>query len=75
MKKKDEMSYQGLKEADDFVKVARELIKLAKEKTGEIYPVAGSKKLEQGITTLKDKIMLWYNDKDNSTRMAIKEIK
>ena len=36
MKKKDEMSYQGLKEADDFVKVARELIKLAKEKTGEI---------------------------------------
>lgn len=50
-----------------------ELIKRAEEKYGKILP-AGHRKLEECFTEEDGKLILWFNDTEESTHMEIENV-
>lgn len=52
----------------------QEAIKEALERDREIEPCGYHKRLVDSFVIHKDKVLFWYNTKDRSTRVIVKEL-
>ena len=76
VKSTDEPSNAQLSQAEDFKESLNELLKKANEREsgGKITPCSGNKDFSTCVTAYGNKLMLWYNDKTNSTKTVEKQI-
>jgi hypothetical protein len=76
VKSAEELDNTQLKKAEDFQETLNELVEKAnqRENGGKITPCTGNKDFSTCVTAYGNKIMLWYNDKTNSTKTVEKRV-
>lgn len=70
--KYDTLSNEKLKNTEDFQETLKEMIRQAKKKSGKINKVRG-KSFSDTIINYGNKLMLFYNDENKSTKVIMKE--